>query len=115
MGGAAASASEVMMQDNRCAFCGTAGLEPTTTTWEHGMDGVTVTIQGIPADHCPTCGETGVRGKIGIPIDAAISQILIATGVAAPPDPEIDEQLRQENRELARRLGQEDTFLDEPV
>ena len=101
--------------DNQCAFCGTAGLEPSTETIIRERGGIVITVAGVPAEHCPTCGETGVRGEVAFPVDAAIHQILVATGVAAPPDPEIDEQLRKENRELAKRLGQEDTFLDEPI
>jgi len=97
-----------------CVYCHNPRLEP-STTWRHSLSGVTVTVEGIPAERCTICGEAAVSGRVGIPIDAAIHQILVATGVAAPPDPELDEQLRQENRELARQLGQEDTFLEEPI
>jgi YgiT-type zinc finger domain-containing protein len=105
-----------MGQSNeRCTFCLAPGLEPATTTWQHSLGGVTVTIDGIPAEHCSTCGQTGVKGKVGIPIDAAIQQILIATGAMLPPDPEAEAALREENRELARKMGQGDTLLDEPA
>jgi YgiT-type zinc finger domain-containing protein len=99
--------------DNRCVFCGAAGLEPTTTTMGRGIDGVDVTVTGVPAEHCPSCGEIGIHGKFAIPIDEAITNILIASGVASRPTLEDVAALRAENRELARQLGQEDTFLDE--
>src|SRR4051794_1098153 len=96
-----------------CMFCHEPRLEPMTDTVVREMGRVKITIEGVPAMQCRACGEICFDGKIAFPVDEAILQILIATGVAAPPDPEIDEQLRKENRELARRLGQEDTFLDE--
>jgi YgiT-type zinc finger domain-containing protein len=114
MGRAAATASEATMSNDQCAFCGAAGLEATTTTLCRGFDGVDVTVTGVPAEHCPTCGETGVHGKVGIPIDAAMLDILVAAGVASRPTPEEEDALRAENRALARSLGQEDTLLGDP-
>ena len=102
------------MGNQQCVFCGAVGLEPTTTTMGRGLDGVNVTVSGVPAEHCPTCGETGVHGKVAIPIDAAILNILVAAGVASRPTPEEVAALRAENRALARSLGQENTFLDDP-
>jgi len=96
-------------------FCHRSELEPATETVVQEMDGVKITIEGVPALRCRACGEVCFDGHVAFPVDEAIHQILVATGVAAPPDPEVDEQLRKENRELARRLGQEDTFLDEPA
>jgi YgiT-type zinc finger domain-containing protein len=102
-----------------CMFCHEPELEPATDTVIREQGGVKITIEGVPALHCRNCGEVCFDGHVAFPVDEAIHQILVATGVAAPPDPEIDdkldEQLRKENREIARKLGQEDTFLDEPV
>lgn len=103
------------MDSKRCAFCGAVGLEATTTTMGRGLDGVEVSVGGVPAEHCPACGEVGVDGKVAIPIDAAMLDILVAAGVASRPTPEEEAALRAENRALARSLGQEDTFLDDPT
>ena len=101
------------MSNDQCAFCGAVGLEATTTTMCRGIDGVDVTVTGVPAEHCPSCGETGVHGRVGIPIDVAMLDILVAAGVASRPTPEEEAALRAENRALARALGQEDTLLDD--
>ena len=93
--------------DEICTFCRAKAVEPTTETIVEEMGGVKVTVEGVPARKCRACGEQWVSGKIDIPIDAAIEQILVATGAAAPPDPAIDAQLEEEMRELARSLGQE--------
>ena len=114
MGRAAPAATEVSMDSTRCAFCGAVGLEPTTTTMGRGIQGVDVSVSGVPAEHCPTCGEVGVDGKVAIPIDRAILDILVAAGVASRPTPEETAALRAENRALARSLGQGDTLLDDP-
>jgi YgiT-type zinc finger domain-containing protein len=117
MGGAALAATEVTMATSQklCMFCHEPQLEPATDTVVRERDGVKITVEGVPAMRCGNCGEVSFDRKVAIPVDAAIHQILVATGVAAPPDPDVDEQLRKENRELARSLGQEDTFLDEPA
>src|SRR5688500_13773224 len=93
--------------DDVCAFCGAEGLEPTTTTLSRDWGGVEVTVKGVPATRCSTCHVTGVDGKVGIPIDEAMLAIHVATGVADPPDPEVDAQLAAEMRELARQYGLE--------
>jgi YgiT-type zinc finger domain-containing protein len=113
MGRAAPAATEVSMDDTQCAFCGAVGVERTTTTMGRGIAGVDVMVTGVPATLCPTCGETGVHGKVAIPIDAAILDILVAAGVASRPTAEEVAALQAENRALARSFGQEDTFLDE--
>jgi hypothetical protein len=78
-----------------------------------GIDGVDVTVSGVPAEHRPTCGEIGVPGTVSSPIDAAIREILIAAGAMTPPTPEEEAALREENRALARALGQEDAAPDD--
>ncbi len=98
----------------RCMSCHQAAMEPATTTIRRSRQGVTVTVDGVPAMRCRACGEISISGKVGIPVDEAMTAILIATGAAAPPDPEVDAALRAEMRELARSLGQEDLLLDEP-
>jgi YgiT-type zinc finger domain-containing protein len=115
MGGAAAATTEVCMKtmDDTCVFCGADALEPVTETITQGMGGVRVTIEGVSAEHCRACDEVGIIGKIAVPLDAAIEQILVATGVAAPPDPEVDAAPPEEMRELAKSLGQEN-LLDRP-
>ena len=103
------------MTDDRCAFCGAAGVRTTTTSMERGLDGVDVTVTGIPATYCPTCGDTGIHARYSAPIDAAITDILVAAGVASRPTPEEEAALRAENRALTRALGQGDTLLDDPA
>src|SRR6266496_4204667 len=115
MGGAAPTAPEVIMDMTRmrCMCCGMFGMAPATTTMTREIDSVKVTVDGVPAMRCLACGAISMDGKFGIPIDEAITSILIATGVASLPTPEEEAALRAENREIVRQLGQEDTFLDE--
>jgi YgiT-type zinc finger domain-containing protein len=89
-------------------------MEPTTTTIVQQLGGVKVTVDGVPAMRCGSCGEITLAGTVMIPIDEAIEQILIATGAASPPDPKEEAKLRAENRALTRSLGQGDTLIDEP-
>ncbi|MFN8635227.1 MAG: YgiT-type zinc finger protein [Chloroflexota bacterium] len=103
------------VRDTRCAFCGAVGVEGTTITMGRRIDPVEVTVSGVPAAHCPTCGETGIHGDVAIPIDAAMLDILVAAGVASRPTPEEEAELRAENRALARSLGQEDMYPDDEV
>jgi hypothetical protein len=116
MGGAAATAPEVNMDlaKIRCMCCGLTGMELATTTIVQQLAGVKVTVDGVPAMRCHACHGTSIDGKVMIPVDEAIEQILIATGVASQPTPDDDAALRAENRALARSLGQGDTFLDDP-
>ena len=97
----------------RCMCCGRTGMEPATTTIVQQLAGVKVTIDGVPAMRCQACHGTSIDGKVMIPVDEAIEQILVAAGVASRPTPEEQAALRAENRALARSLGQEDTFLDD--
>ena len=90
-------------------------MEPATTTIVQQLEGVKVTIDGVPAMRCQACHGTSLDGKVMIPIDEAIEQILVAAGVASRPTPEEEEEVRAENRALARSLGQADTLLDDPV
>jgi hypothetical protein len=115
MGGAAATASEVSMDlsQMRCMCCGKVGMVMATTTVVQQLDRVKVTIDGVPAVRCQSCRELTLAGKVMIPIDEAIEQIFIAAGVATRPTPEEIAELREENRALARALGQEDTFVDD--
>jgi YgiT-type zinc finger domain-containing protein len=108
MGGAASAAPEVSMDtmDDRCPFCGVDALEPATETVNQALGGVSVTVEGVPAERCRNCGEVGIVGRIAIPVDEAIRQILVATGVAAAPNPQADEALRDEMAALARNVGQ---------
>jgi hypothetical protein len=78
-----------------------------------GIRGVEVSVSGVPATYCPSCGEVGIDGKVAIPIDEAMLTILVAAGVASRPTPEEQAALRAENRALARSLGQEGAFLDD--
>lgn len=103
------------LTSERCICCGSAGMEPAMTMMVREIEPVRVTVEGVPAVRCQTCGEISMEGKFAIPIDAAMRQILIATGVASLPTLEETAALRAENRALARQLGQEDTLLDEPV
>lgn len=100
----------------RCMGCGVSGRwESTTTTINEQLDGVKVTVEGVTAARCRACEGISLNGKIVIPIYEAIEQILVATGVASRPTPEEEAALRAKNREIARQLGQEDTYVDEPV
>jgi YgiT-type zinc finger domain-containing protein len=117
MGGATAAASEVNMDLSkmRCMCCGMVGMVTATTTVVQQLDGVRVAVDGVPAMRCQACGEMTLDGKVMIPIDEAIEQIFLATGVATRPTAEEIAALREENRALARALGQEDTSLDDPT
>jgi YgiT-type zinc finger domain-containing protein len=99
---------------SHCAFCMAPGLEPTTITMEREIGSVRITVEGVPATHCLSCGETGVSGKVAFPIDEAMTSIFVAAGAMIPETPEELAALREENRALARAVGQEDTFLDDP-
>jgi len=114
MGRAAATASEVSMDLSkmRCIRCGLVGMAEATTTVVQQLDGVKVTIDGVPSWQCQSCGEMTLTGTVMIPIDEAIEQIFFAAGVAVPAEPEEEAVLRAENRALARALGQEDTLVD---
>jgi hypothetical protein len=90
-------------------------MEPAATTIVQQLDGVKVTIDGVPAMRCLSCGETSLSGKVMIPIDEAIEEILVAAGAMTPPTPEEEAALREENRALARALGQEDAAQDDPA
>src|SRR3954447_16772884 len=116
MGGAAAAATEVTMDltQIRCMCCGQTGMSPATTTIVQKLDGVKVTIDGVPAMRCQACGEISLAGKVMIPIDEAIEDIMVAAGVAARPTPEEDAEVRAQNLALAHTLGQGDTLLDDP-
>ena len=99
----------------RCMCCGMLGTAPATTTIKREIDSARVTVEGVPGLRCTACGAIGTEGKVMIPIDAAITDILVAAGVASRPTPEEEAALREENRAFARSLGQEDTFVDEPA
>lgn len=98
----------------RCMCCGLTGMEPATTTIVQQLDGVKVTVDGVPAMRCRACHGTSIDGKVMIPVDEAIEQILVAAGVASRPTPEEEAALRAENRALTMSLGQGDTLLDGP-
>lgn len=95
------------------------GMAPARTTVAQQLDGVKVTVEGVPAIRCQACGAISLEGKVMIPIDEAIEQILVAAGVASRPTPEEEAALRDENRALTRGAGQGDTLLpdstDEPA
>ena len=99
----------------RCMGCGSVGMQPATTTMVREIEPVSVTVEGVPAMRCQACGEISMEGKFAISIDATMSQILIATGVASLPTLEEEATLRAQNRELVGRMGQSDTLLDAPV
>jgi YgiT-type zinc finger domain-containing protein len=90
-------------------------MAPATTTIEHELDAVKVTVEGVPAKRCQACGEISLDGKVMIPIDEAIEEIMIAAGVASRSTPDEEAALREENRALARTLGQGDSLLDDPA
>ena len=98
-----------------CIYCHQDTLEPTTTTIQQHIGDVAVSVDGVPAGQCRACGEISFDGKVVIPIDEAITSILIATGAMVPPTAEEEAALRAENIELVRRMGQADTLLDEPT
>src|SRR6188508_1061412 len=102
------------MTSMRCMCCGLVGMEPSTTTMEREIDTVKVTVDGVPAMRCKACGAKSTDGKVVIPIDEAMLNILVAAGVASRPTPEEEAALRAENRALTRSLGQGDTLLDDP-
>lgn len=95
--------------------CGLTGMEPATTTMTRELDSVKVEVEGVPAMRCKACGAISTDGKVAVPIDAAMLDILVAAGVASRPTPEEEAALRAENRALARSLGQDDSLLDEPA
>ena len=103
------------LASERCICCGSVGMEPATTSMVREIGSVSVTVEGVPAMRCQACDEISMEGKVAIPIDAAMLDILIAAGVASRPTPEEVAALREENRALARSLGQEDTFIYEPA
>lgn len=101
--------------ENHCTFCMATALEPTTITMERGVGPVKITVQGVPATHCRSCGETGVSGKVALPVDEAMTSILVATGATVPPTPDEIAALRADNRALAQALGQKHLSADEPT
>ena len=101
--------------EDYCTFCMATALELTTITMEREVGTVKITVEGVPATHCGSCGETGVSGKVALPIDEAMTSILIATGAMVPPTPEEIAALRAENRALAEALAQKHLLADEPT
>ena len=97
-----------------CMCCGLTGMEPATTTMTRELDSVRVEVEGVPALRCKACGAISTEGKVAIPIDAAITDILVAAGVAYRPTPEEEAALRAENRARTRSFGQGDTLFDDP-
>ena len=99
--------------ENHCTFCMATALEPTTITMEREVGSVKITVEGVPATHCCSCGETGVSGKVALPVDEAMTSILIATGATVPPTPDEIAALQAENRALAQAIRQQ--LADEPT
>lgn len=69
---------------SRCAFCESEGVEATTTI-DGGYGSLTVTISGVPAIACVSCGKIGVSGPVAEAIDQAITDILVATKAISAP------------------------------
>ncbi|HZO27271.1 MAG TPA: YgiT-type zinc finger protein [Chloroflexota bacterium] len=101
--------------EDYCTFCMATALEPTTITMEREVKSVKITVEGVPATHCRSCGETGVSGKIAFPIDEAMVSILTATGATVSPTPDEIATLRADNLALAQALKQKHLLADEPT
>ncbi len=103
------------MQSGRCMFCHEMALEPTVTEIVQRLEGVTVTVEGVPAMRCGACDEISLDGQVVIPIDESIEQIFVATGAMPMSDPEDASESHEEAPGVIRRMRPEDTLIDGPV